>query len=32
MEGRKIREENGRDADSKFVGRSAKGNGREIRK
>jgi hypothetical protein len=30
VEGRKIREENGRDA--KFVGRSAKGNITEIRK
>jgi hypothetical protein len=32
MEGRKTREENGRDADAKLVGRSAKGNGTEIRK
>jgi hypothetical protein len=32
MEGRKIREENGRDADTKLVGRSAKGNITEIRK
>jgi hypothetical protein len=32
MEGRKTREENGGDADAKLVGRSAKGNGTEIRK